>query len=90
VDAQASAELIEIMGVPFFLEDLSNARPVRPFVSIKGKVGIGTWDGRLHDAAIVTVSPAIKYVMAVLGSPSDRTGLDKLEVALHDCVVGRH
>lgn len=90
VGVRASVELIDIMGVPFFLEGLSNARPVRPVISIKGKVGIGTWDGRLHDAAIVTVSPAIKYVMAVLGSPSARTGLDKLEVALHDCVTSRH
>jgi hypothetical protein len=90
VDSRASCELTEIMGVPFFREGLSNARPVRPVVSIIGKVGIGAWDARLHDAVIVTVSPAIKYVMAVLGSPPDRTGLDKLEVALHDCVVSRH
>jgi hypothetical protein len=97
LDSQATSQLTGIMGVPFFREGLSKARPIRPVVSIRGKVGIGAWDRRLHDAAMVTVrpaiktvSPAIKYVMAVLGSPPDRTGLDKLEVALHDCVVSRH
>jgi hypothetical protein len=90
VDSQASAELIGIMGVPFLREGLSTATPPRPFESIVGKVGIGTWDGRLHDAAIVIVNPAIKYVIAVLGSPPGKATLDKLEVALHDCVVSRH
>ena len=88
--------MIELLGTPFLRRTLETATPPRSFTSVKGKVGIGTWDRRYHDGAIVRVErggvPArtISYVLAVLGSPNDTTALRKLELAYHDCVVVRH
>ncbi len=96
VDSKSSGEMIELLGSPFLWDTLRKATPRRPFTSVDGKVGIGTWDRRYHDGAIVRVErggdPArtISYVLAVLGSPNDTTALRKLELAYHDCVVARH
>jgi monoamine oxidase len=96
VDKDSSGKMIELLGRPFLWDTL--ATPHRPFTSVDGKVGIGTWDSRYHDGAIVKVErggdPArtISYVLAVLGSPktNDISALRKLELAYHDCVVARH
>jgi hypothetical protein len=96
VDSESSRKMIELLGTPFLRRTLETATPPRSFTSVKGKVGIGTWDSRYHDGAIVRVErggvPArtISYVLAVLGSPNDTTALRKLELAYHDCVVVRH
>jgi hypothetical protein len=96
VDPSSSREMIDLLGVPFLHKTLSDAIPSpRPFTSADGKVGIGTWDRRYHDSAIVRIErgdPArtISYVLAVLGSPNGTAPLRKLELAYHDCVVARH
>jgi hypothetical protein len=100
VDSASSAEMISLLGVPFMRATLCDATPSpRPFTSAAGKVGIGEWDGRLHDSAIVRIErngdPArsVSHAFAVLGSPNGIAGLNvlrKLELAYHDCVVARH
>ena len=96
VDRASSAKMIELLGTPFLKKTLEDATPSRSFTSVKGKVGIGTWDRRYHDSAIVKIErgsdPArtIAYALAVLGSPDNTTAARKLELAYHDCVVARH
>jgi hypothetical protein len=96
VDPASSREMIGLLGRPFLHGTLSDSKPRRPFMSADGKVGIGSWDHRYHDSAIVKIErdgdPArpISYVLAVLGSPNGTTALQKLELAYHDCVVARH
>jgi len=96
VDRASSATMIELLGSPFLKKTLEDATPPRSFTSIDGKVGIGTWDKRRHDSAIIRIErdggPArtISYALAVLGSPNGVTPLRKLELAYHDCVVARH
>jgi monoamine oxidase len=97
VDPDSSREMIDLLGIPFLHKTLTDATPSpRPFTSALGKVGIGTWDGRYHDSAIVRIErggdPArrIRYALAVLGSPNGTARLRKLELAYHDCVVARH
>ncbi|MDF0651666.1 MAG: hypothetical protein P0121_09395 [Nitrospira sp.] len=96
VDRASSAKMIELLGTPFLKKTLEDATPPRSVTSLVGKVGIGQWDTRYHDGAIVGVErgPArtpIKYVLATLASPrNDLSALRKLELAYHDCVVARH
>ncbi|HKQ79439.1 MAG TPA: FAD-dependent oxidoreductase, partial [Blastocatellia bacterium] len=96
VDPASSAKMIELLGAPFLKKTLEDATPPRSFTSVDGKVGVGHWDSRRHDSAIVRIErgPArtpIKYALATLGSPrSDLSALRKLELAYHDCVVARH
>ena len=96
VDSESSRKMIELLGTRSSEENPGDGHPPRSFTSVKGKVGIGTWDRRYHDGAIVRVErggvPArtISYVLAVLGSPNDTTALRKLELAYHGCVVVRH
>ncbi|HTS88807.1 MAG TPA: S8 family serine peptidase [Gemmatimonadales bacterium] len=94
VDSGASAEMIALLGTPFLRGALLSASPQRPSSQIDGKVGIGTWDGRLSDGAVVRVdrggAAPVRYALAVLGAPSDISVLNRLEIALHDCVVTRH
>jgi hypothetical protein len=97
VDSDASKEMISLLGIPFLFNTLRNATPSpRPFTLAEGKVGIGTWDDRFHDGAIVRIErdgdPArtISYALVVLGSQNGTTALRKLELAFHDCVVARH
>jgi hypothetical protein len=96
VDSASSAEMINILGTPFIDGGLTNATPPRPFTSANGKVGIGTWDSRFHDCAVVGVerdadpTRTIRYAVVVLGSPNNAAKLKKLEVAYHDCIVARH
>ena len=92
-----AAKMIDLLGIPFLHKTLTDATPSpRPFTSAVGKVGIGAWDGRYHDSAIVRIErggdPArrIRYALAVLGSPNNAALLRKLELAYHDCVVARH
>ena len=90
-----SAEMMDLLGVPWLKKTLENH--ARQFTSANGKVGIGTWDARFHDGAIVRIerdgdpTRTISYALAVLGSPEQ--GLEALrlfELAYHDCVVARH
>src|SRR5262245_38699690 len=96
VDRASSAKMIELLGVPFLMKTLEDATPPRAFTSVEGKVGIGEWDTRFHDGAIVRIERGsagtpIKYALAALGSPrNDISALRKLELAYHDCVVARH
>jgi hypothetical protein len=98
VDSESSGKMIELLGTPFLKRTLDMAIPPRSFTSVQGKVGIGEWDSRYHDGAIVKVKrdsdPArtIRYVLAVLGSPkaNNISAFRKLELAYHDCVVVRH
>lgn len=97
VDRASSAKMIELLGTPFLKKTLEDATPPRSFTSVGGKVGIGTWDSRYHDSAIVRIERGhgrrpIKYALAVLGSPKDNniSALRNLERTYHDCVVARH
>jgi len=94
VDSGASAEMIELLGVPFLRGALVSASPPRSFSRIDGKVGIGEWDGRLSDGALVRLdrggAAPIRYALVVLGAPREISVLNRLEIALHDCVVSRH
>lgn len=96
VDQASSVKMIELLGSPFLKKTLEEPTPPRSFTSVKGKVGIGQWDTRYHDSAIVRIERGlgrtpIKYVLATLGSPrNDISVLRKLELAYHDCVVARH
>jgi hypothetical protein len=96
VDRASSAKMIELLGTPFLKKTLEDATPPRSFASVNGKVGIGAWDTRFHDGAIVRIErgPArtpIKYALVALGSPRNGlSALRKLELAYHDCVVKRH
>lgn len=56
VDSDSSKEMIGLLGIPFLFGTLRNATPSpRLFTLAKGKVGIGTWDKRYHDGAIVRI-----------------------------------
>jgi hypothetical protein len=96
VDPDSSKKMIELLGVPFLKKTLQDATPPRAFTSVNGKVGIGQWDTRYHDGAIVRIARGpgrkpIKYVLAALGSPRNNiSALRQLELAYHDCVVARH
>jgi hypothetical protein len=96
--ASASSSDIEaLLGTPWLVGILTNASPARSFTSAVGKVGIGTWDLRDHDAAIVTferdptdATKTIRYVVVVLGSDRRNTQMAQLEIAYHDCIVAQH
>jgi hypothetical protein len=94
VDPDSSGKMIELLGTPFLRKTLEDA--TRSFTSVNGKVGIGQWDTRFHDGAIVSIErgPArtpIKYALAALGSPRNSlSALRKLELAYHDCIVAGH
>lgn len=96
VDRALSTKMIELLGTPFLRKTLEDATPARSATSVNGKVGIGQWDTRYHDGAIVKIErgsgrPPITYALAVLGSPRNGvSALRKLELAYHDCVVGRY
>ena len=97
VDSESSRQMIELLGIPFLMSTLETATPPRSFTSVNGKIGIGTWDARYHDSAIVSIERGptrtpIKYALAVLGSPkiNHYSALRQLEGAYHDCVVAQH
>ena len=97
VNSESSRQMIELLGEPFLKSTLERATPPGSFLSVKGKKGIGTWDARYHDSAIVRIERGptrtpIKFALAVLGFPrnNDFSALWQLERAYHDCVVARH
>ncbi len=93
----SSSDIEALLGTPWLVGILTNASPARSFTSAVGKVGIGTWDLRDHDAAIVTferdptdATKTIRYVVVVLGSDRLNTQMAQLEIAYHDCIVAQH
>jgi hypothetical protein len=74
---------------------LSGAAPPRPVTRIVGKVGIGDEKPvhSLHDAAIIKLDrpgkPSLHFAAVVLGS-FDLAKMNKVEVALYDCVASRN
>jgi hypothetical protein len=93
----SSSEIEALLGTPWLVGILTKASPARSFTSAVGKVGIGTWDLRDHDAAIVTferdptdATRTIRYVAVVLGSDRLNTQMAQLEIAYHDCIVAQH
>ena len=93
----SSSDIEALLGVPWLVGILTKASPARSFTSAVGKVGIGTWDLRDHDAAIVTferdptdATKTIRYVVVVLGSDRLNTQMAQLEIAYHDCIVAQH
>jgi hypothetical protein len=93
----SSSEIEALLGTPWLAGILTNASPARPFTSAIGKVGIGKWDLRDHDTAIVTLerdptdaTKTIRYVVVVLGSDRLNTQMAQLEIAYHDCIVAQH
>ena len=93
----SSSEIEALLGAPWLAGILTNASPARSFTSAVGKVGIGKWDLRDHDAAIVTLerdptdaTKTIRYVVVVLGSDRLNTQMAQLEIAYHDCIVAQH
>ena len=93
----SSSDIEALLGTPWLVGILTNASPARSFTSAVGKVGIGTWDLRDHDAAIVTIerdptdaTKTIRYVVVVLGSDRLNTQMAQLEIAYHDCIVAQH
>jgi hypothetical protein len=96
-DATSSTNMISIAtgasGIGSYVQGaLASASPRRSFSSVVSKIGYGD-DSFSHDCAIVTAStPAIRYSVAILGSPPSkgRSDFDQLEVAFHDYIVSRH
>ena len=93
----SSSDIEALLGTPWLAGILTKASPARSFTSAVGKVGIGTWDLRDHDAAIVTferdptdATKTIRYVVVVLGSDRLNTQMAQLEIAYHDCIVAQH
>lgn len=93
----SSSDIEALLGVPWLVGILTNASPARSFTSAVGKVGIGTWDLRDHDSAIVTferdptdATKTIRYVVVVLGSDRLNTQMAQLEIAYHDCIIAQH
>jgi hypothetical protein len=93
----SSSDIEALLGTPWLVGILTNASPARSFTSAVGKVGIGTWDLRDHDAAIGTLerdptnaTKTIRYVVVVLGSDRLNTQMAQLEIAYHDCIVAQH
>ena len=93
----SSSDIEALLGTPWLVGILTNASPARSFTSAVGKVGIGTWDLRDHDAAIVTfernptdATKTIRYLVVVLGSDRLNTQMAQLEIAYHDCIVAQH
>jgi hypothetical protein len=93
----SSSEIEALLGTPWLVGILTDASPARSFTSAVGKVGIGKWDLRDHDSAIVTferdptdATKTIRYVVVVLGSDRANTQMAQLEIAYHDCIVAQH
>ena len=93
----SSSDIEALLGTPWLVGILTKASPARSFTSAVGKVGIGTWDLRDHDAAIVTferdptdATKTIRYVVVVLGSDRLNTQMAQLEIAYHDCILAQH
>jgi hypothetical protein len=97
VMSASASEMTDLLGVPWLSGNLAKARPPPPSSTVAGKVGIGTWDGRTHDAAIVSwvrdpavAARTIHYAVVVLGSDRSTSQLTQLELGFHDCIVGAH
>ena len=93
----SSVDIEALLGRPWLDDILTNATPSRDHTSAVGKVGIGTWDLRDHDAGILTwerdptdATKTIRYVVVVLGSDRQNTQMAQLELAYHDCIVAQH
>ncbi|MGA7950969.1 MAG: hypothetical protein WCA45_12535 [Thiobacillaceae bacterium] len=95
VPSVPASEMIDLLGWPWLHDILTKASKL--FTSTDGKVGIGEWDLRDHDAAIMTwvrdshdATRTIRYVVVVLGSDRANTQMRRLELAYHDCIVAQH